>query len=377
MPERIQTVVIGAGQAGLSTGYFLARHGLPHVILEAHPQVGDTWRRRWDSLRLFTPARFDGLAGMPYPAPSHSFPTKNEMADYLEAYASRFRLPVRTGVRVNRVSRQGDHYLVSAGDQAFEAEHVVVAMATFQRPKVPPFAAELDPGIVQLHSSDYRNLAQLAPGSVLVVGAGNSGSEIALETARAGRETWLAGRDVGHVPFRIEGSVGRLLVPFVFRVVFHRVLTVDTPVGRKVRPAAVSHGAPLIRVKPKDLAAAGVRRVGRVAEVRDGRPVLEGGPVLEPANVVWCTGYHPGLSWIDLPVFGPGGEPVQTRGVAPGEPGLYFVGLHFLYALSSTMIHGAERDARRVADTIASRAGEGSFRWHESYGVPGTARTPR
>ena len=358
-PERIQTVVVGAGQAGLSTGYFLARHGLPHVILEAHPRVGDSWRRRWDSLRLFTPARFDGLAGMPYPAPSHYFPTKNEMADYLEAYVSRFELPVRTGVRVDRVSREGDRYSISAADQTFEAEHVVIAMATFQRPRVPPFAAELDPGIVQLHSSDYRSLAQLAPGPVLIVGAGNSGSEIAMETARAGRETWLAGRDVGHVPFRIESSLGRLLVPFVFRVVFHRVLTVDTPIGRKVRPGAVSHGAPLIRVKPKDLVAAGVRRVGRVTGVRDGRPVLDGGEVVKPANVVWCTGYHPGLSWIDLPVFGPGGEPVQTRGVADREPGLYFVGLHFLYALSSTMIHGVERDARRVADTIAGRTGGG------------------
>ena len=220
---------------------------------------------------------------------------------------------------------------------------------------MPPFAAELDPGIVQLHSSDYRNLAQLAPGSVLVVGAGNSGSEIAMETARAGRETWLAGRDVGHVPFRIEGSLGRVLVPFVFRVLFHRVLTVDTPVGRKARPKMVSQGGPLIRVKPKDLASVGVRRVGRVSAVRDGQPVLEGGQVLTPANVVWCTGYHPGLSWVDLPVFGPGGEPVQERGVAAGEPGLYFVGLHFLYALSSTMIHGVERDARRVAETIVRR----------------------
>jgi putative flavoprotein involved in K+ transport len=355
-PEQIQTVVIGAGQAGLSTGYFLDRHGLPHVILEAHRRVGDSWRQRWDSLRLFTPARFDGLAGMPYPAPSHYFPTKGEMADYLEAYASRFKLPVRTGRRVDRVTRQGDRYLVTAGDQAFEAEHVVVAMATFQRPKVPAFAGELRPGIVQLHSSEYRNLGQLAPGSVLVVGAGNSGSEIAMEAARAGRETWMAGRDVGHVPIRIERAIGRVVLPIIFRVVFHRVLTVDTPVGRKARPKAVSQGGPLIRVKPKDLESVGVRRVGRVTGVLDGLPVLEGGEVLEPANVVWCTGYHPGLSWLDLPVFGPGGEPVQERGVAAGEPGLYFVGLHFLYALSSTMIHGVERDARRVAETIRRRS---------------------
>ena len=240
--ERIQTVVIGAGQAGLSTGYYLARRGLPFVILEANPRVGDSWRRRWDSLRLFTPARFDGIAGMPFPAPPHSFPTKNEMADYLESYAARFALPVRTGVDVRRLSREGDRYRIETDGPVFEAEHVVVAMATFQRPKVPPFAGELDPGIVQLHSSEYRHPGQWRPGSVLVVGAGNSGSELAMEAARDGRQVWLAGRDTGHVPFRIEGSAGRLLLPFVFRVVFHRLLTVDTPIGRKARPAAVNAG---------------------------------------------------------------------------------------------------------------------------------------
>jgi putative flavoprotein involved in K+ transport len=353
--ERVQAVVIGGGQSGLSTGYHLARRGVQFVILEAHPKVGDSWRQRWDSLRLFTPARFDGLAGMPFPAPPHSFPSKTEMADYLEAYARRFSLPIRTGARVSRLSRKGDRYLVTAGDRSLEAEHVVVAMATFQRPRGPDFAGQLEPAIVQLHSSEYRNLGQLREGPVLVVGAGNSGSEIAMEAARAGRQTWLAGRDTGHVPIRIEGALGRLLLPFIFRVLFHRVLTVDTPVGRKARPKAVSQGGPLIRVKPKDLARVGVQRTTRVSGVRNGMPVLEGGEVLEPANVVWCTGYHPGLSWIDLPVFGPGGEPVQERGVVAGEPGLYFVGLHFLYALSSTMIHGVERDARRVAETIAVR----------------------
>jgi putative flavoprotein involved in K+ transport len=328
------------------------------VILEANARIGDSWRSRWDSLRLFTPARFDGIAGMRFPAPGHSFPTKDEMADYLEAYAARFALPVRTGVAVERLSREGDRYLVTAGELSFEAEHVVVAMASYQRPKVPPFAGELDPGVVQLPSSDYRNLAQLRAGGILVVGAGNSGSEIALEAARGGHPTWMSGRDTGHVPFRIEGAVGRLLLPFIFRFVFHRVLTVDTPIGRKVRPKVVSQGGPLIRVKPKDLAAAGVERVPRMAGVRNGLPVLEGGRVLQVANVVWCTGFHPGLSWIDLPVFTGDGGPAHQGGIVANEPGLYFVGLHFLHALSSAMIHGVERDAERVADAIATRTRE-------------------
>ena len=354
-PERVQTVIIGGGQAGLSVGYHLERRGLPFVILEANQRIGDAWRTRWDSLRLFTPARYDGIAGLPFPARQHAFPTKDEMADYLEGYAARFKLPVRTGVKVDRLSREGDRYAVAAGDLRFEADNVVVAMATYQRPRVPAFAAELDSGVVQLHSTDYRNLSQLRKGGVLIVGAGNSGSEIGLEVARAGHRTWMSGRDTGHIPFRIEGVAGRyLLVHLVLRFIFHRILTVDTPIGRKVRPVVVAKGGPLIRVKPKDLAAAGVERVPRTLGVKNGLPVLEDGRVLEVANVIWCTGFHPGFSWIDLPVL-KDGEPVHHRGVVADAPGLYFVGLHFLYAMSSTMIHGVGRDAEHIAGTIAAR----------------------
>src|SRR6266496_4303709 len=200
-------------------------------------------------------------------------------------------------------------------------------MATYQRPRVPGFAAELDPGVVQLHSSDYRNLSQLRKGGVLIVGARNSGSEIAVAAVRACHPTWMSGRDTGHVPFRNGGKAGRYLLPLLFRLVFHRVLTVDTPIGRKARPKIVAKGAPLIRVKPKDLAAAGVERVARTVGVKNGLPVLEDGRALEVANVIWCTGFHPGFSWIDLPAL-KDGEPVHYRGVVAGEPGLYFVGLH-------------------------------------------------
>jgi putative flavoprotein involved in K+ transport len=355
-PERLQAVVIGAGQAGLSVGYHLARHGVRFVILDANQRVGDSWRRRWDSLRLFTPARYDGLAGMPFPAPPHTFPSKDEMADYLEAYAARFELPVRTGVAVDRVSRHGDRYLISAGDQQFEAEHVVVAMSDYQKCRVPAFAKDLDPAIVQLHSADYRNLSQLRSGGVLVVGAGNSGADIALEASRGGHRAWISGRDVGHVPFRIDSLAGRLfLVQLVLRGLFHRLITVKTPIGRKLRHKLLSMGGPLIRVKPKDLAMAGIERVPRTAGVRNGQPVLEDGRVLEVSNVVWCTGFHPGFSWIDLPILGNDGRPVHERGVVVSEPGLYFVGLLFLYAASSVMIHGVGRDAEYVADTILGR----------------------
>jgi len=355
--EKIQTVIIGAGQSGLSVGYHLARNGVPFVILEANQRVGDTWRKRWDSLRLFTPARYDGLVGMPFPAASTSFPTKDAMGDYLEEYAKHFKLPVRTGVTVTRLTKRGSGFLVSGDGFAIEAENVVVAMSDFQQPKVPEFAKDLDASVVQLHSREYRNPAQLAKGAVLVVGAGNSGAEIAIEAARNGHRTWLSGRDPGHIPFRIESVMGRyILAPIVLRLVFHRLLTLDTPMGRKAHPGGPARGGPLIRTRPKEIEAGGVQRVAKTVGVEGGRVVLEDGQRLDVGTVVWCTGFHAGFSWIELPaVFAPDGTPVHKRGVATNEPGIYFTGLHFLYAMSSTMIHGAARDAEYIAKTVLRR----------------------
>lgn len=351
--ERIDTVVIGGGQAGLSVGYHLRRLGIPFVIVDAQRRIGDSWRHRWDSLRLFTPARFDGLAGMPYPGPRWTFPSKNEFADYLESYADRFELPVRTGVEVTRLSRSEDRFVVAGGELRLEAENVVVAMSSWQRPRVPSFASDLDPRIRQLHVLDYRNPSQLQPGDALVVGAGNSGAEIAMDLAST-RRVWLSGPDTGHLPFRPESAVARVAMPFIGRVLFHRVLAISNPIGRRVRPKLLAKGDPLIRIKPKDLAAAGVERVPRTTGVEGGLPRLENGRRLAVANVVWCIGLDPGFSWIDLPVLG-SEEPDHDGGVVDAEPGLYFVGLRFLYSKSSEQIHGVGRDAERIANLIAAR----------------------
>jgi putative flavoprotein involved in K+ transport len=351
-PASLDVIVIGAGQAGLSVGYHLARRGLRFVILDAEDRVGDAWRRRWDSLRLFSPARFDGLDGMPFPAAPHYFPTKDEMADYLEAYAARFDLPVFSGTRVERLSRHGQGYLVEAAGRRWQSDQVVVAMASYQRPRVPDFAAQLDPGIIQLHSLDYRNPSQLRPGAVLLAGAGNSGAEIAIDLA-AQHPIVLAGRDVGQVPFRIDGFWARLILcRLVLRGVFHYLLSVKTPLGRKLRAQALHRGGPTVRVKRADLVAARVQRAPRVVGARGGLPLLEDGRTLEVDNVIWCTGFHPGFSWIDLPILDEHGEPRHDCGAVPASPGLYFVGLHFLSAMSSTMIHGVGRDAARIADAV-------------------------
>jgi putative flavoprotein involved in K+ transport len=354
MSGKVDTIVIGGGQAGLSVGYYLAQQGLSFVILDANERIGDTWRKRWDSLRLFTPARFDGLAGMPYPASPHYFPTKDEFANYLEHYAAHFQLPVQNGVRVERLYKNGERFVVETGNRRYEAQNVVVAMANYQKPRKPPFAAQLRPDIIQLHSAEYRNPSQLQAGAVMIVGAGNSGSEIAKEIAPR-HKIYMAGRSVGQLPFRIEGAAARLLwINLVLRFLFHRILTVSTPPGRKVRPKVIAKGGPLIRVKYQDLAAAGVERVAKMVGEKDGWPLLEDGRVLEVANVVWCTGYHPGFSWIDLPIHGDH-EPVHERGVVLSQPGLYFLGLHFQYGLSSSMIHGVGRDAAFIAAQVAAR----------------------
>jgi putative flavoprotein involved in K+ transport len=352
--EHVETVVIGGGQAGLSLGYHLAKLGRPFVILDAGERVGDVWRNRWDSLHLFTPARRDGLPGMPFPARKHSFPSRDEMADYLEAYAARFELPVQTGVRVDALGRIGERFLVAAGERRIEADQVVIATGPFQAPRMPEFARELDPRIVQLHSAHYRNPSQLQDGDVLVVGPGNSGADIALELA-ADRRVWLSGEHPGHLPFTIGGNSGRLLFPLIWLVWTH-VLNRGTPVGRRALPKIAAGKEPLIRVKPKHLEAAGVQRVPRTAGIANGLPLLDDGRVLDVANVVWATGYRRSYEWVDLPGFDGDADPASDRGELDSEPGLFILGREFLHAFNSHTVGGVGRDAAHIAQRIAARA---------------------
>jgi putative flavoprotein involved in K+ transport len=353
--EQQETIIIGGGQAGLAMGYHLSRLGLPFMILDASERIGDSWRTRWQSLRLFTPARRDGLPGRPFPAPKHSFPTRDAMADYLEDYATHFELPLRTGVRVDALGLADDgRFLIAAGEQRYAADQVVIATGPFQRAHVPAFATELDPRITYMHSSAYRVPDELPDGGVLVVGAGNSGADIALELA-ADRPVFLSGELGPELPFNIEGLAGRLAFPVLWQIWSH-VLTFGSPVGRKVLPKIRAGMEPRIRVKTKDLAAAGVQFVPRTAGVRDGQPLLDDGHVLDVSTVIWATGYRPALHWIDLPVIEEDGD-IETdhHGAVAAYPGLYRLGREFLYAFNSHTVGGVGRDAKRIARRIASR----------------------
>ena len=347
--ERFDTIVVGGGQAGLSAGYHLQQRDVDFVIVDAQRRLGDVWRNRWDSLRLFTPARYSGLPGMPFPATPNHLPDKDEVADYLERYAERFDLPVRSGTLAEHLSHDGERWTLRTSRGTLEANNVVVATGPFQRAKIPALAAQLDAGIDQRHSSGYRSPFDLPDGPVLVVGAGNSGAQIALELARH-RQVWLAGRDTGHLPRRL---LGRDLFDWIWPLM-HR-FTADTSLGRRMRRRVGGGGDALIGIPERTLMTGGVVRVGRVESLRDGWPVVDG-EVIHPRAIVWCTGFVSDYSWIDAPVFDERGVPRHTRGVVADAPGLYFLGLRFQHRMTSSLVGGVGHDAAFVAGEVVRRA---------------------
>jgi putative flavoprotein involved in K+ transport len=258
---------------------------------------------------------------------------------------------VRGATSVERLRRIGGGFEIATNGTMLQAENVIVATGPFQKPNVPALARELDPSIVQLHSSAYRNPSQLPDGDVLVVGAANSGAQIALELS-ATRNVILAGRSVGSMPRRLLGrDVFDWLAPTLMRP------GADSFIGRRIRRNILSSSDALIGMTEKDLLRPNLRRAGRVIAARDGRPVLADGSVVDVKSIVWSTGFRPDFSWVDVPVFGEDGYPRHQRGVT-AVPGLYFLGLRFLYRLNSSLIGGVGADARHVADAVGARYGE-------------------
>jgi putative flavoprotein involved in K+ transport len=348
--KQIGTVVIGAGQAGLAAAYFLKMKQEDFIILDSGNEVGHSWRERWDSLRLFTPSQYDGLPGFKFPAVRGTLPTKEEMADYLSNYAKKYALPVVLNTSVLELNTSGDGYELITSNGTVYAKNVIVATGTNPKAYIPAFSSDLNENIKQIHASLYKN-PQLFPASnTLIVGAGTSGVEIAIELSKS-RQTFLSGNPTPHIPDVIFRYFGRLYWWFAYYM-----LTIKTPIGRKVKPVITTSGGPLISVSMNEVDEAKIERLPRLKGVENGLPCLEDGRVLEVASIVWATGYKPDFTWIKFLKSDPNGWPGTYRGISEEFKGLYFVGMIFQFGLTSGLVGGVGRDAAYVVNHLHKRS---------------------
>jgi putative flavoprotein involved in K+ transport len=340
-----EVVVVGGGQAGLAIGYFLAQQGRNFAILEAAAQSAAGWRERWDSLKLFTPARYSSLPGVPFPGDPDSYPGREDVVAYLTEYARQFALPVELGSRVLAVRRVEDRYLVELEGRSYTADQVVVATGPFQVPFVPPIADELGQDVFQLHSIRYRAPEDLPDESVLVVGGGNTGFQIAEELS-ATREVHLSiGSRQTPLPQRV---LGRDLFWYLEKTAAMRMST-DTRIGRRLagRDTLIGSNSRTLRKRH------GVRLHPRAVDA-SGRTIrFSDGGELDVGAVIWATGFRNDHSWIDAPIFDDRHRVVHRRGVTD-SPGLYFLGLTWQYTRGSALIGWVADDAAYIADQIKS-----------------------
>ena len=347
-PENsLDVIVVGAGQAGLATAYHLSRLGARFLVVDSASEIGQSWRTRWESLRLFTPAQYDGLPGMRFPAPDGVYPTKDMVADYLSDYAAHFALPVRLGCGVSRLEQGANGFVVHTNQEPLSARQVVIATGPFQRPSIPSQAAGLSDGVVQLHSADYHRPSDVAAGPVLVIGAGNSGRQIAEELAATHEVTLAVGSESLQLP---QEFLGQDLFWWLTKTgVITK--TVDSRLARRMRDRGdLVIGSPL-----RQLERAGVTLRPRVVSITANEVSFESGPGARPSTVVWATGFRADYSWVDVPgVADADGRLLQKRGLTHA-PGLAFVGLPWQHTRGSALLGYVQHDAAWVVGQLGAQ----------------------
>jgi putative flavoprotein involved in K+ transport len=344
--KRYDVVVIGAGQAGLAIGFYLARQDRRFVILDGTDAIGAVWRSRWDSLVLFTPRRYNALPGLAFPGDPDGYPTRDEVITYLNQYAADFELPIELGSRVRSLTRRDGTFFVELESGNIEADHVVVATGSFQTPRVPDFAGQLAPEVFQTHSAGYRNPGGIPGGTVLVVGGGNTGFQIAQELSATHRVHLSVGGRQMPLPQRV---LGRDLFWWLVTTKLFKT-TVDSRLGQKL-----SRRDALIGSSPRAIKRHGVTLEPRTTAASGRTITFVDGRTLDVDAVIWATGFGLDHSWIDLPLADPEGRIRQRRGVTDTE-GLYFLGLPWQHTRGSALLGWVSEDAAYLAERIAAQA---------------------
>ena len=345
LDHELDVLVIGGGQAGLVMGYELAQGGLRFAILDAGPEIGDTWHRRWDSLKLFTPAQYDNIPGMSFPAPSDVYPGKEDVAAFLKEYARRFELPVHLNAMVRSLTHEGNIYTARTGAETFIARQVVVATGPFQTPFIPQIASDFDASVVQLHSVDYRNPDSVPNGKVLVVGGANTGCQIALELSDTREVEVSVGQRLPTIPQR---PLSRDVWWWGAKLGISRV-TAASKLGRRLSRRDVVIGGGL-----RELGKRGVTIRPRLTAASGQQAIFQDGDTSEVAAVLWATGYRLDHSWIDIPdLKDDRGVVVHDRGVT-SSAGLYMLGLSWQHRRTSALLGWVAQDAEFLADCIDS-----------------------
>ena len=344
-PADYEVVVIGAGQAGLAMGYHLARQGRRFMILERGDSIAPAWRERWDSLTLFTPRRYSGLPGLPFPGDPDGYPTRDEVIAYLERYVETFELPIEPNSNVRRLSQENGRFVLELDGQTISADQVVVATGPFQTPYIPKLAEELDPDVWQAHSTGYRRPSGVPEGAALVVGGGNTGFQIAKELSSTHKTTLSVGSRQTPLPQR---PAGRDLFWWLTKM---RILstTVESRLGSRLQ-----HRDTLIGSSPRELKRRyGVELKSRALRASGRTVTFEDGSEIEADAVIWATGYRSDYSWIDLPILDSSGRLQHRRGVTD-VPGLDFLGLTWQHTRGSALIGWVKDDAQFIAERIAA-----------------------
>lgn len=411
MPKQVEkrdTVIIGGGQSGLAISYLLSEQDRDHIILEKHHRIGETWRHRWDSFTLVTPNWQLQLPGFPYQGDDpDGFLTRDEIVDYLEDYADSFNPPIEFGVEVTAVEKNGEDngYLIHTANREYEATNVVVTVGTFQFPDIPAFSQKLPEEILQLHSSEYRNPQELPEGSVLVVGSGQSGCQIAQELNESGRQVYLCTGSATRLPRRYRGK-DTMWWLIKLGVVDQTVDELESPEERFEANPQFSGKDGGQDINLHQFAREGITLLGHLDNIQNGQAIMapdlhdnlaladkaaaefrkgvdkyvrKAGldmpqeSVDEPQDgyeqeviteldlentginiVIWATGFDWDFSWIQLPIFDEYGYPIQQRGVTD-YPGLYFLGLHWLHTIKSGLFLGVGEDAAHIVEDITKR----------------------